>query len=146
MSTKKREILQRNPVTVLPIEVVVEAGKWESSSLFTVHSSADAVLCQIRVKITVDHPHIRIQDFTIESLKPTGELYLGVGQVRPSGDFEVLSLEGSEGHKATCIVIRRLNPGEACRFTVTKRSPYVPTRQYALYASVVGFSREPAPK
>ena len=146
MSTKKREILQRNPVTVLPIEVVVEAGNWECSPLFTVHNSADAVLCQIRVKITVDHPHIRIQDFTIESLKPTGELYLGVGQVRASGDFEVLSLEGSEGHKATCIVIRRLNPGETCHFTVTKRSPYVPTRQYVLYANVVDFGREPTPK
>ena len=146
MRTKKREILQRNPVTVLPVEVVVEAGNWECSPLFKVHNGADAVLCQIRVKITVDHPHIRIKDFTIESPKPTGEVDLGFGQVRTSDDFVVLSLEGSEGQKATCIVIRQLNPGETCQFTVTKRSPYVPTRQYALYASVVGFGKEPAPK
>ena len=146
MSTKKRGILQRNPVTVSPVEVVVEAGNWECSPLFKVHNGADAVLCQIRVKITVDHPHIRIQDFTIESPKPTGEVDLGVGQVRTSDDFVVLPPEGSEGQKATCIVIRRLNPGETFQFTVTKCSPYVPTRQYALYASVVGFGKEPAPK
>ena len=144
MSTKKREILQRNPVTVSPVEVVVEAGNWAGSSLFTVHNSADAALYRIRVKITVDHPHIRIQDFTIESPRSTGEPDLDAGQVRPSGDFVVLPLEGSEGKKATCIVIRWLNPGETWQFTVTKRSPYVPTRRYALHARIVGFDREPA--
>jgi len=146
MSTKEREILQRNTVAILPAEVVFEAGNWEGSSLFTVQNSADEVLCQIRVKITVDHPHIRIQDFTIESPRSTGEPDLDAGQVRPSGDLVVLPIEGSEGKKAKCIIIRQLNPGETCHFTVTKRSPYVPTRQYVLYASVVDFGREPAPK
>ena len=146
MSTKEREILQRNTVAILPVEVVFAAGNWEDSSLFTVQNSADVVLCQIRVKITVDHPHIRIHDFTIESPKPTGEPDFGVGKVTPRGDFKVLPLEGSEGQKATCIIIKQLNPGETCHFTVTKRSPYLPTRQYVLYASVVDFGREPSPK
>jgi len=146
VSTKKREILQRNPVTVSPVEVVVEAGNWEGSSLFTVHNSADAVLYQIRVKITVDHPHIRIQDFTIESPNPTGESAAAVGQIGISRDFIVLPGRGSEVKKAKYIVIRRLSPSDSQQFIVTKRSPYVPTRHYALYANIVGFDRELAPK
>ena len=146
MSTKEREILQRNTVAILPAEVVFEAGNWEGSSLFTVQNSADEVLCQIRVKITVDHPHIRIQDFTIESPNPTRESAVAVGQIGISGDFMVLSGEGSEAKKAKYIVIRRLSPSDSQQFIVTKRSPYVPTRHYALYANIVGFDRELAPK
>jgi hypothetical protein len=144
MGAKKEELPRGNPVAVSPAKIAVEAGNWEASSLFTVQNRSDETLCQIRVKVFVDYPHIRIQDFTIESPRSTGGLDLGVGQVRTSYDFVVLSLEGSEGKKATCIVIRRLNPGETCQFTVTKRSPYVPAKQYALYARIVGFGREPA--
>jgi hypothetical protein len=143
MSTKKREIVQRNPVTILPKEVVVEAGNWEGSSLFTVHNSADAVLCQIRVKITVDHPHIRIRDFTVESPKPTGEL-LSVGQIGISGDFMVLPgrlrrKKASYCHKAA--ESRRNLPIHRYR-----RSPYVPTGQYALLClSVLGLAENRHP-
>jgi len=58
MSTKKREILKRNPVSISPVEVVVEAGNWEGSSSFAVHNSADEVLCQIQVKISVDREYL----------------------------------------------------------------------------------------
>ena len=143
MSAKEEELPPEDPVTISPAKVVVEAGNWQESSLFTVQNSADEILYQIRVKVIVDHPHIRIQDFTIESPNQTDELHAGVGQTRTGSDFVVLPHEGS-GKKATYVVIRRLNPGENWQFIITKRSPYVPSSHYALYASIVGFDREPA--
>jgi len=138
---EKRE-LPIDSVTISPMTVAVEAGNWQASSLFEVQNNTDEVLYQVLVKLKVDHPHIRIQDFVIESPNPAGEPDKDVEQIKIRRDFVTLAGNGSEGKKTKYLVIGRLNSSEIWQFIITKCSPYVPSKQYILHATVLSFSKE----
>ena len=136
MSVTKKELPSRESITVSPMTVVLDAGNWQASSLFKVQNNTEEILYQIWVKLTIDHPHIRIQDFTIESPNLTDEPHIDVKQMTD---------EDSAGKKAKYLVIRRLSPGETWQFIITKNSPYVPSKQSILYATILSFAKEPTP-
>jgi len=135
MSVRNREPPSRGPITISPTSVALEAGNWQAASSFNVKNDTGQILYQIRVKLTIDHPHIRIQDCTIEPQNPTDAPQTEIGQIG----------EESEGKKAMYLVIKRLNPGEIWHFTITKCSPYIPSTKPILYATILSFDEEPAP-
>jgi hypothetical protein len=103
--------------------------------VFKVKNNTGQMLHQIRDKLTIGHPHIRIQDFTIEPQNPTDAPQVEIGQIG----------EDSEGKKAMYLVIKRLNPGEIWHFTITKCSPYITSTKPILCATILSFDKEPKP-
>lgn len=127
----------RDSITISPTMAILEAGNWQASSLFKVQNNTKEILYQICVKLTIDHPHIRIQDFTVEAQNSTDEPHVDIGQIG----------EGSEGKKAKYLIIEKLNPGEIWQFIITKNSPYIDSlhRQSILRATILSFDKEPTP-
>ena len=143
---EKAELPPEDSVTVSPMTVVLEARNWQASTLFKVKNNTDEILCRVCVRLTIDHPHIRVQDFTFKSQNPTNEPQAGVRRlVDPaSSDFVILAPCYPESRKAKNLVIERLNPGETWQFIMAKQTPYVSSRPSIICANVVGFEKAPA--
>jgi hypothetical protein len=124
-----------NPsVTISPMTVALEGRNWHASASFIVQNNTDEILYQVRIKLDIEHPHIRIDDFTIGTPAPAQESYKEI----------LLGKDSEERAHAKCLVIERLNPGEAWQFTVNKCTPYIDSthRQPVLHASILGFDKD----
>lgn len=121
-------------VTISPRTVGLEGRNWHASASFKVQNNTDGMLYQIRIKLDIEHPHIRIDDFTIGT--PT-RLHESYKEIVPGKDSE-------ERARAKYLVIKRLNPHETWQFTVNKCTPYIDSthRQPVLHASILGFDKD----
>jgi len=113
--------------------VVLEERNWHASASFKVQNNTEEILYQIWIRLSIEHPHIRIQDFTVETLSPTDESFK-----------EIVLDKDQERKKAKYLVIKRLSPGETRQFIITKNTPYIDSsrRQPKLHAAILSFDKE----
>lgn len=126
--------VEKPSVTISPMVVALEGQNWHASASFKVQNNTDEILYQIRIRLGIEHPHIRIEDFTIETPAPAHESYK---EIVPGKDLE-------ERAHAKYLVIKKLSPGETWQFTVNKCTPYIDSthRHPVLHASILGFGKD----